>query len=185
MPRTRSTEAHEDKAEQIVAAAERQLREGASLSLAAVARELGVAQNTVYWYFPSRDHLFVAALQRVFTDLVRSKRAQQLETTDAIVWFVDRLAEVAELRAAMFERARHSPVVAEFAEGLQEGLHTMLGNALGPHVEPGRLDDTVRTFVATVEGLLVQDVAAEDRRRLVRVALEALTGGGLSGPKGR
>lgn len=183
MPRTRVDATHEDKVGEIVAAAARRLREqgAAGLSVAAIARELGVAQNTVYWYFPSRDHLFVAALQRVFGEMIQLKRAQDLALADEIVWFVDQLHAVAPLRAAMFERARESAVVAEFAGQLQAMLRLMLGNALRPHVGADRVEDVVGVFSATVEGLLLQQADSSTRERLLRVALDALTGGTLSG----
>lgn len=181
MPRTRAEAPRDAKAAEIVAAAERRLRAGgvAAFSVAAIARDLGLAQNTLYWYFPSKDHLFVAALREIFAGLVRSKRAQDLALADEIVWFVDQLAEVCELRAAMFERARSSPVVAEFAEQFQGVLRLMLGNALRPHVDADRLDDVVRAFSATVEGLLVQGTDADARRRIVALTLDALTTGRL------
>jgi AcrR family transcriptional regulator len=181
VPRTRVEATREDKAAAIVDAAARKLREhgAAGLSVAAIARELGVAQNTLYWYFPSRDHLFVAALQRVFGDMIQLKRAQNLALADEVVWFVEQLHAVAPLRAALFERARDSAVVAEFAGQLQAVLRLMLGNALRPHVDAERLDDVVGVFSATVEGLLVQPVDAGTRERLVRLALDALTAGRL------
>jgi len=48
--------------DEILALAQARLREGGyeALSVAALARELGLAQNAIYWYFPSKDHLFVA-----------------------------------------------------------------------------------------------------------------------------
>lgn len=181
MPKTRAEAPRDEKAAEIVEAAERRLRaEGFDgFSVAALARELGVAQNTIYWYFPSKDHLLVAALQRIFTGILHSKRAQNLVLADEIVWFVDQLAGICNLRSAMFERARSSPVVAEFAEQFQAVLRLMLGNALRPHVAADRLEDVVEAFNATVEGLLVREVDTRTRRRLVRLTLDALTEGRL------
>ena len=33
-------------------------------SMSRIARELGVAPNTLYWYYPSKDELLVAVLNR-------------------------------------------------------------------------------------------------------------------------
>src|SRR5947209_11333529 len=67
MPRTRRDLEREAKIDEVLEVAEDQLLAGGfeSLSVAGVARELGIAQNAVYWYFPSRDHLFVATLERI------------------------------------------------------------------------------------------------------------------------
>src|SRR2546423_3715156 len=102
MARTRTEIDRETKVEQIVSAAERQLREGgfAALSIAAIARELGIAQNAVYWYFPSRDHLFVAALERLLRGVLASKPPRQRSLERKVLWFVDRLSELEEVRAA-------------------------------------------------------------------------------------
>lgn len=181
MPKTRADAPRDAKAAQIVEAAERRLRADGfdGFSVAALARELGVAQNTIYWYFPTKDHLFVAALQRIFAGIVQSKRAQNLTLADEIVWFVDRLADICRLRNAMVERARNSPVVAEFAEQFQAALRLMLGNALRPHVAGEQLEDVVHAFSATVEGLLVQGTDPQTRRRVVALTLDALTEGRL------
>src|SRR5215210_758410 len=112
MPRTRHEVDRETKVEEILDAAVSRLDEGGyeALSVAGIARELGVAQNAIYWYFPSRDHLFVAALER------------------KVLWFVDQLQEIEPVRAAMYERARTSPVVAEFADELNRTWRRMLTN---------------------------------------------------------
>lgn len=65
MPLARTGVDREAKLEEILAAAERRLVAGgyAHMSVAAIARELGLVQNSIYWYFPSKDHLFVAVLR--------------------------------------------------------------------------------------------------------------------------
>jgi hypothetical protein len=96
------------------------------------------------------------------------------------VWFVDQLYDFAALRAAMYERARSSAVVEEFAAGFQKGLRTLLANTLRPYLAPEELGVGVEVFAATVEGILVQcgdDAGA--RRRQVAFALDRLTGGRL------
>ena len=75
MPRTRSDVNRVDKINEILDAAERQLLAGgyAELSMVATARELNVAQNAVYWYFPTKDHLFVAVLDRLQAKVLARK----------------------------------------------------------------------------------------------------------------
>lgn len=191
MPRTRIEADRDSKVVAILDAAERQLRTGggSAFSVAAIAREIGVAQNTVYWYFPSRDHLLVAVLERALSRLVASKRAQRLDLADEIVWFVERLHDLAPLRGPLLERAAESPVVGEFAARFQGLLRTMLTNALRPHVPAEELDLAVGVFSATVEGLRLQprDRPSDRRthRRLVAFALERLTDGKLAPSRAR
>src|SRR3954454_21076806 len=114
MPRTRPELDRQAKEAEIVDAAARMLAAGGydGLSVARLARELGLAQNAIYWYFPSRDHLFVAALERMFLEIVaRKPKGRALETK--VLWFVEQLHELQHVRLAMYDRARASDVVAE------------------------------------------------------------------------
>src|SRR5207249_3829979 len=104
----------EEKLSEILEAAERRLREGGyeALSVAAIARELGLAQNAIYWYFPSKDHLFVAALEGMLREIAARKPSRQVGEIERILWFTDQFQTLSDLRGAMTERARSSPVVA-------------------------------------------------------------------------
>ena len=176
MPRTRSDVERDAKVEEILDAAERRLRVGGyeSLSVAAIARELGVAQNAIYWYFPSKDHLFVAALERMLRDLIAGKPRENTTQVERILWFTDQFGQLSALRGAMNERARHSPVVSEFVAALEATLSRMLTNALRNHVPDGDLPLTVETFRATVEGTFAKGLDREERRRVLAFALARL-----------
>src|SRR3954468_8355587 len=117
MPRNRREVERDQKIADIVAAATRQALAGgySALSVAAIARELGVAQNAVYWYFPSKDHLFVAALEQMLRDVVARKPPRQRTLEAKVLWFVDQLDALSDVRAAMEDRARTSEVVSAFA----------------------------------------------------------------------
>src|SRR5688572_29496776 len=121
---------------QILDAAEGRLRDGGyeALSVAAIARELGLAQNAIYWYFPSKDHLFVASLERMLRDLLSRKPSDEVGVAERILWFTDQFAALSSLRGSMSERARHSPVVAEFVDQLEAHLSHMLTGVLRDHV---------------------------------------------------
>src|SRR2546427_4737709 len=110
MPRTRHEVHRDDKITEITAAAQRQLLDGGygALSLAAIARELGVAQNSIYWYFPSRDHLFVAVLRQLITEFPHRKPSASESVGDRAVWIVNRIADWHPLVVAMQERSRTS-----------------------------------------------------------------------------
>jgi AcrR family transcriptional regulator len=177
MARTRTEVDREAKVDEIVAAAERRLRDGGypALSVVGIARELGVAQNAVYWYFPSKDHLFVAALERVLRGIVAAKPPARGSAERKIVWFVDRLAEIEDVRAAMHERAGGSPVVAEFAAGLDAEWRGMLSGVLAQQVPGDELPDVVDAVLAVIQGVLARRASAPERRRTIAFALERLT----------
>jgi TetR/AcrR family transcriptional regulator, cholesterol catabolism regulator len=173
MPSKRSGRSREEKEEEILAAAERRLRERGweGLSVAAIARELGLAQNAIYWYFPSRDHLFVATLRRMLAGILAEKPPAATGLLNQVLWFVDELQSLHELRAALAERARTSPLAADFVAELNGGLRGMLANALSGRVAEAELPLAVDTFVATVEGCVLQQLDAVERRRVLAYAL--------------
>jgi AcrR family transcriptional regulator len=178
MARTRTELEREAKVAEILEAAERRLREGGyeALSVAAIARELGLAQNAIYWYFPSKDHLFVATLERMLKEIAARKPARSVGEIERILWFTDQFQVLSNLRGAMNERARDSQVVAEFVGELDALLSRMLSNALSGHVPGKELPVAVETFRATVEGCFVKGLDDGVRRKVLRFALTRLMG---------
>jgi AcrR family transcriptional regulator len=176
MPKTRLDVSRDEKVAEIVAAAQRRLREGGyeALSVAAIARELGIAQNAVYWYFPSKDHLFVAALEHTLRDIAARKPKAEKGAVERVLWFTDQFESLSTLRGAMGERARSSTVVADFVDALDALLSRMLANVLRGHVSEDELPIAVETFRATVEGTFAKGLSRRERRRVLRFALERL-----------
>jgi AcrR family transcriptional regulator len=143
--------------------------------VAALARELGLAQNAVYWYFRSRDHLLVATMERMLAAIVaRKPKRDDADEVERILWFTDQFQELSELRGAMRERARSSEVVARFLANLDETLSVMLSNALSGRVPADRLPLAVAAFRATADGTVARGLSDEERRRVLAYALERL-----------
>jgi TetR/AcrR family transcriptional regulator, cholesterol catabolism regulator len=178
VPKTRPAISRDEKVGEIVERAEQRLREGGydALSVAAIARELGLAQNAIYWYFPSKDHLFVAALERMLRDIAARKPSRNTGEVERILWFTDQFQALSDLRGAMNDRARTSEVVAKFVQDLDELLSRMLSNALRGHVPEDELPVAVETFRATVEGTFVKGLGRRERRKVLSFALERLMG---------
>jgi AcrR family transcriptional regulator len=177
MPRTRTELNRDAKVAEIVEAAERRLRKGGyeALSVVGIARELGLAQNAIYWYFPTKDHLFVAALERVLGEIsARKPKREEAGPIERILWFTDQFQALSDLRGAMNERARDSQVVADFVEELDALLSRMLSYALRDHVQAKELPVAVETFRATVEGTFVKGLDQQARREVLTFALERL-----------
>jgi len=175
VPRNRSEMSREDKLEEILAASEQRLREQGydGLSVAGIARELGLAQNAIYWFFGSKDELFVATLERMLRDIA-ARKPKGVDETERILWWVDAFEPISSLRPALTERARQAPVVATFARDLDELLSRMLANALRERVEAAELDQTVATLRATIEGTFAKGLPRKERRELLTYALSRL-----------
>jgi AcrR family transcriptional regulator len=176
MPKTRVEIPKQEKVDELVAAAELRLRSGGyeALSVAGIARELGIAQNAIYWYFPSKDHLFVAALERMLRDIAARKPSRSKDRAERVLWFTDQFAPIWKLQGAMAERAQTSPVVADFVENLDELLSRMLSNAFRDHVPDTQLPLAVQAFRAAVEGTFLQGLDRRERRRVLSFMLERL-----------
>ncbi|HXA27730.1 MAG TPA: TetR/AcrR family transcriptional regulator [Candidatus Angelobacter sp.] len=176
MPRKRLEHTRDEKVEEILTAAEERLREGGweALSIAGIARDLGVAQNAVYWYFPSKEFLFVQALRRMLDRIIATTPPSATGPADQVLWFAEELQSLHRLRASLAERARTSPVLAGFANEVSGGLRGMLTNALAGHIPDDELPLAVETFIATVDGAVLENRDPEDRRRLLMYALERI-----------
>ena len=183
MARTRHKIERDDKVAEITTVARRQLLEGGygALSVAAIARELGVAQNAIYWYFPSRDHLFVAALRDLMAEFPIGKpRAGTV--SDRAVWIVNRIAEWHPLVVALRERASGSEVVAEFNREVEAIVRSMVGRVLADHVAPGELDVAADAFWAAIEGVLLRQLSRRRREAVVRFTLDRFIGAAAAAP---
>jgi AcrR family transcriptional regulator len=178
MPRTRTEVPKQEKVDELVAAAERRLRSGGyeALSVAAIARELGLAQNAIYWYFPSKDHLFVAALERMLREIANRKPSRSNDRIERVLWFTDQFAPLWKLQSAMAERARTSQVAAEFVENLDQLLSRMLSNAFRDRLPDEQLPLAVQAFRAAVEGTFVKGLHRSERRRVLSFTLGRLLG---------
>ncbi len=178
MPKTRHDVDRDRKVREIVDAAQRQLLDGgfAALSMVAISRELGVAQNAIYWYFPSRDHLFVAVLRKLLSEFPAGKPPSSHSVSDRAVWIVNRIADLHPLVVAMHDRARTADIVAEFSHELEALLRDMVVRLLSPHVQPGEVDVAADAFWATVEGALLRQLPRRRREAVVRFTLRQFIG---------
>ncbi len=178
MPRTRPELNREYKIIEILEVAERRLQEGGfeALSMAGIARDLGLAQNAIYWYFPSRAELFVAVLRRILEGIAARKPRGKVDVVERILWWTDQFAPLYAFHSAMQEQARESPVVADFARQLDEVLDRMLANAFRGRVSEGQLPLAVDSFRVTVTGAYAQGLSRQRRRKLLSFVLERLLG---------
>lgn len=177
MPRNRAGTARSDKLDEIIDAARVRLLDGGygGLSIADIARELGLSQNAIYWYFATKDHVLVAAVERILHDVL-DRKPRGGTTVDRVLWFSERLHEFQDLRLTVRQRARESDVVAIFERDVVALFRTMLVNSLRGSVDKARLDDTADALMALCEGVLLRDVSSRDRKRILRFGVERLLG---------
>src|SRR5258708_23998933 len=96
MPSNRAARLRDEKVVEILDLAEVQLLAGgySAMSVAAIARTLGIAPNTIYWYFPSKDHLLAAVVERLMTRAVQAKPPHAAGVEQHALYFVHRPREL-------------------------------------------------------------------------------------------
>ena len=176
MARTRAELNREDKMAEILEAGERRLYEGGfeALSMIGIARDLGLAQNAIYWYFPSRAELFVAVLRRILEGIAARKPRGETDVEKRILWWTDQFASLYAFRAAMQEQARESKVVAQFVRDLDALLDRMLGNAFRGRVPDDQLAAAIESFRSTVTGTYAQALSTRRRREVLSFSMNRL-----------
>jgi AcrR family transcriptional regulator len=174
MPRTRPELNRDEKVAQVLEAGEQRLFAGGfeALSMIGIARDLGVAQNAIYWYFPSRAELFVAVLRHSLEGIAARKPRGEVGVVERALWWTDQFARIYELRPAMQEQARKSDVVAKFVDELDGLLDRMLTNAFRGRVPDRQLPAAIDSFRATVIGTYAQGLPRRRRREVLGFALD-------------
>lgn len=176
MPKTRTDKDRDTKVAEILEASERRLREGGygALSVASLARELGLAHNAIYWYFPSKDHLVVATFDHIIHKLMARKPKDSPDVVEKVMWFVDQLGELYPLRASLHERAQQSELISSYLDGLNESLRRMTSGLLSAYVPADELEIATTAFIATVQGAFLGGMPARERKQMLRFALNRL-----------
>jgi AcrR family transcriptional regulator len=178
VPLARTRIDRETKVGEILSIAERRLLDGGydAMSVAGIARDLGVAQNSIYWYFPSKDHLLVAVMRRILGDLASKKPPRGRGLLTQVLWATDQMHDLAPLRADLHERAPHSTVAAEFESELDALIRRLLIHGIEPHLPAAEVHVAATAFLATVEGTFRLGLGKTERHRVIRYGLERITG---------
>lgn len=177
MPRKRSGLDRDEKVAEILALATGILRDGRvqELTVNRVASDLGLARAAVYWYFPSRDDLFVAATSQLFAEAFSVPPARATVRRQ-IEWAVDTLAGLYPVYAELQQIAAEHAGAADVLVGFQVGLCDALKGILRPQIEERAVQGVADTFVMFCEGLLGRRLPAPLRRRHLNFAMDAILG---------
>lgn len=168
-------QAAEEKRAEIVAAARRLFIEDGydATSMSRLAKEAGVAPNTIYWYFQDKDDVLIAVLTSVMADVWPQYEGIASQPIAArVLWVVGQLTEMSRLVTTVHSRVEHSAAVAEW----HQNFHAITGSLLqyelhSAGVPPSTVDAEVMIGIFTVEGLLMHN-QDEGRQRAI---IDALT----------
>jgi AcrR family transcriptional regulator len=184
MPATRPHIDRERKRDEILDAAEPLLlRDGYDgTAMAEVARAAGVANNAVYWYFPSKDDLLAAVLARRQERALAELPASGQESVDGrILSLLAQLDQVANLTAAVHERSRHSATVAKVHDAFHRSADELLSSLLrDAGLDTNDAARGAKAVMALVEGIHLHspDRDTQSRDELVLWTIHRLAAGG-------
>ena len=186
MARNRPDRAREDKTAEIVGIARRLFLEHGydGTTIAAIAREAGVATNVVHWYFATKDELFVEVLDSLQSEdleeaierLSRSRPGREEKDLEALLTeFVWRRLDRYGLIATLHERSHHSPVMEEFHERAHRRYADYLGQALDVcSIPPVDRSLVVEALITAGEGLVMHRASKQESKRMMAFLAERL-----------
>lgn len=127
-----------------------------STSMAAVGKAAGVAPNTLYWYFSSKDDLLVAILDRLVNRAVTQLAGMQEQSLgDQLTWLLGEFQQASKLISTVHSRLDRSEKIRAWHDRFHEMLDGMLVHQMvskGMSRTKASVMATVGTYV--VEGLL-------------------------------
>jgi AcrR family transcriptional regulator len=172
VPAARVAMDRSEKLGEILDDAEARLLDGGynAMSVAAIARDLGISQNTIYWYFPSKDELLAATARRLFERDIATKPSTRGELAK-ILWTAEKMHELASLRTLINARGPHSATVENLGRELDSWIDTLLTSGLR-RLEHPEAHLAAVAFRATVEGTVVLGLTRIQRRKALTWALE-------------
>ncbi|PYE17878.1 TetR family transcriptional regulator [Williamsia limnetica] len=174
MPANRRPQARAEKRDEIIAAA--RLRFVANgyddTALSKIAADAGVTANTVYWYFPDKDHLLVAVLEQLLAEaMARYEPVAQRPLADKIMFAVSELSPLRNLVDTVHSRRSTSPVIHNWHNGFHATADALTRADLPP--EDAQPASHIIAFV--VEGLLTHPGDETEQREIIDLLVKSIT----------
>jgi AcrR family transcriptional regulator len=138
-------------------------------SVGHIAKDAGVAPNTLYWYFADKDALLIAVLDRIVADAFRAFEKRKTGPMERqLLWIIDELKGVQKLITTVHARTQSSPAVDTWHTNFHRLLESALLAQLRAHgVAQADLEHAARVALFTIEGMLAHPTSAADQRKLV------------------
>ncbi|MEU6103339.1 TetR/AcrR family transcriptional regulator [Streptomyces flaveolus] len=164
---------HEERREQIVTAATQVLGElgFAKFTLRAVGQRMGGSVTLVTHYFPSRDALLDALLERTLSD-ARNQQDELMAIPDpherlraTIEYFLpinDEYMLIERARVALASQRQVEPSVAEHMDQIDPGMRTLVRVALAEFIPADELEETVDLIRLWTAGVVLTAIEHPD-----------------------
>lgn len=124
--------------------------------VAEVGRAAGIASAAVHWYFPTKDDLFAAVLERVFGEAIADVEASDRAPRDRLEAFLSKTQKYRVLHREAYERLEESEALRAVYSGLLQWLEDLLLQAISIRLPEGADTDLIAdTAHVLFEGMLI------------------------------
>lgn len=142
-------------------------------SMANVAKNAGIAPNTIYWYFKNKEDLFAAVINGVIAaHLVEFQNRTQLPFEKNVFWALERLMDAKPLAVPLHDLMTKSEQLAQVHDSfhqLVKGIATQY--LLQEGVNKSDAINLVGIWEYVLEGLILHGANDEERNRLCEFLL--------------
>jgi len=134
-------------------------------SMNRISRALGVAPNTLYWYYASKDELLVGVLNRLLSDTLKqipSVTGKSIE--EQMGWVLQQFEQSRALMTTVHSRLNQSLVIHDWHDQFHSFLETLVVRSLKAHGVCDQRADTLATVaIFLIEGLLAHPHSEKQR----------------------
>ena len=153
----REIDSEHKRQEILLAARQLLLAEGYdATSMSRLAKEAGVAPNTLYWYFKDKDELLIAILDELVAEALTEYLSVQAQSLDKqLLWLLDKFDAVPHVITTVHNRMNFAESIKIWHQRFHFMLESLVVNQLMLHglkQEECVIAAKIATFV--VEGLL-------------------------------
>ena len=147
--------------------------------MSAIAEQVGVASNAIYWYFPSKDHAFTAAMKwHLNREMATLEAIPELadDPLERLLVLFDRVDQSDRLYADAQGRRQQSKVVADFLADFDAFARASIRETLARRLPPERNLDTATDLIhVIISGTIANKQLNARLTELVHFAIDALS----------
>lgn len=126
-------------------------------SMTRISRALGVAPNTLYWYYASKDELLVGVLNRLLSDsLTQLPSVARRPLKVQMVWAIKQFEQSRTLMNTVHSKLDQSPVIRDW----HERFHSFVEAVVIHSLKANGVDDQRAGMLATVAIFLIEGLLA-------------------------
>ena len=135
-----------------------------------IAREAGVAANTLYWYYPGKDELFAAVVGELvdafLAGLASRDPDESLEST--LRWAVETLETARPLIVTVHDKSLTSEAVARVHDHFHQSVEEWMAEVLKKRgMDEDRIPAFINIVTFVVEGLVMHELPRAEKEAVM------------------